>query len=139
MCAECDERPVFCQGLCNTCHKRKFRRENPDYAERQNGLTRTWRERHPDKARRSSRASNLKRKYGLSIEDYERLLETQGGVCAICQRVPPQGIFAVDHDHATGEVRGLLCQSRCNRALGLFGDDPEVLVRAADYLARKGN
>lgn len=59
---------------------------------------------------------------------------TQRGVCAICER-PPRGYknLAVDHDHATGAVRGLLCQT-CNAALGSFGDAPRLLQRAIDYL-----
>lgn len=59
------------------------------------------------------------KKYGLSEEDYERLLAEQGGVCAICEE-PPSGRWkrlAVDHDHETGEVRGLLCIT-CNTLLG---------------------
>lgn len=59
----------------------------------------------------------------------------QGGRCAICRREPEQGRrLAVDHDHATGEVRGLLCKA-CNTALGMFRDDVASLARAIGYLA----
>ena len=79
------------------------------------------------------------RLYGLSHEDYLDLLETQGGVCAICHQPEtmtykgsPKSL-CVDHDHDTGKVRGLLCAA-CNFALGKFQDDPARLRAAADYL-----
>lgn len=64
------------------------------------------------------------------------MLEAQGGVCAICkgpETKPNAKYLAVDHDHATGAVRGLLCNN-CNRAIGLLGDDAERLIAGADYL-----
>lgn len=65
------------------------------------------------------------------------MLTTQGGVCAICRSddpaAPKGGAFAVDHDHATGRVRGLLCQ-KCNTALGGFRDNPKFLLAAIKYL-----
>jgi hypothetical protein len=76
------------------------------------------------------RRDHLQRTYGLTEADVAAMLEEQGGVCAICRGAEPAH---VDHDHATGAVRGMLC-FRCNAALGQLGDDPEVLVRAARYL-----
>lgn len=81
------------------------------------------------------------RQYGLTVDQYEQMLTDQGGVCAICHKperfVDPRSgeprRLAVDHDHETGKVRGLLC-GRCNRAIGHLGHDPESLARAADYL-----
>lgn len=82
----------------------------------------------------SDRKSHLKRKYGITPEEYDTLLAQQGGVCGICGREPNRGIsLHVDHDHATGAVRGLLC-FRCNNALGDFDDDPVLLRAAAAYL-----
>lgn len=75
-------------------------------------------------------------KYGLTVAEWEAMLEAQGGVCAICgepETAKNRTVLAVDHDHATGRARGLLCH-RCNRLLGHAGDDPEILRRAADYL-----
>lgn len=81
----------------------------------------------------------LKSQYGIDHEAYDQLLERQGGVCAICYKPPPErangGVLHVDHDHATGKVRGLLCR-RCNPALGAFDDDPARLRRAAEYLEK---
>lgn len=86
------------------------------------------------------RRNRLKYWYGLSEEDYEAILEQQGGTCAIC-RQPDRRKLHVDHDHSCcpsfrscGKcVRGILCE-KCNPALGAFGDDPAVFVRALVYL-----
>jgi hypothetical protein len=82
----------------------------------------------------SNRKSHLKRKFGMSLEDYQRLLTLQGGRCAICGDPPPaDAAFHVDHDHETGAVRGLLCV-RCNNGLGQFREDPQLLVMASQYV-----
>lgn len=75
------------------------------------------------------------------MRDYRTLFMRQGGKCAICKVAPPGGVFrenekatlCVDHDHATGEVRGLLC-GQCNTGLGMFRDNPANLQRAIEYL-----
>jgi hypothetical protein len=75
------------------------------------------------------------RTYGLTAEEWDKMLSTQGGRCPICgtDDPGPRG-FDVDHDHLTGANRGLLC-SPCNRGLGQFGDDPARLQAAIEYLA----
>lgn len=80
----------------------------------------------------------IQRLYGISRVEFERLNEIQGGRCAICEREPvAEGRngkhLRVDHDHETGAVRGLLC-TRCNVALGTFGDTVEGLKKAIRYL-----
>lgn len=83
-----------------------------------------------------NRERRLMRNYGLSNDAYARLLDIQGGVCAICKQAPDaEENLPVDHDHATGKVRGLLCHS-CNRAIGQLQDDPKNLRAAASYLLR---
>jgi hypothetical protein len=77
-----------------------------------------------------SRTYHLKRRYGISAEDADAMLEGQGGLCAICRRAPAAH---VDHDHETGAVRALLCFN-CNGGLGQFKDDPLILRAAADYV-----
>lgn len=73
-------------------------------------------------------------KYGLTKEQYLNLLENQNYKCKICKNTELYyDKLIVDHDHNTGKVRGLLC-SGCNKGLGLFKDNPEFLVRAADYI-----
>lgn len=80
------------------------------------------------------RVRNL-HKFGITLEDYDALLATQNGVCAICG-LPPNGKnLPVDHDHKTGKVRGLLCD-RCNPMLGYAQDNMAILTRAIDYLIK---
>lgn len=93
----------------------------------------------PEAIKAAERRRHLKRTYGLTPEEYDRLLTVQGGVCRICSQ-PERRRYAgrlmlmtVDHDHQTGAVRGLLCYA-CNSALGLFGEDPERLLAAVAYL-----
>jgi hypothetical protein len=69
------------------------------------------------------------------LDEYDALLRQQEGRCAVCLREPGSRRLAVDHDHDTGSVRGLLC-FKCNRAVGCFNDDPSNCLRAAEYLTR---
>jgi hypothetical protein len=87
------------------------------------------------KKRSRRREKAYRENYNISVEDHDQLLHEQGGLCAICKTDKPAGSgrLNVDHDHATGAVRGLLCHS-CNTALGGFGDDVERLQAAIDYL-----
>lgn len=81
------------------------------------------------------------KKYGLSESEYEALLHGQGGVCAICGSAHPGldfSFFPVDHDHVTGEVRGLLCND-CNLGIQRFKDNANFLVSAATYLLKHVN
>lgn len=129
----------------------KFRANNPGYdakwlreryannPEFWNEYHREWREQHPDEVKVFKRKSHLKSLYGLTQEDVLAALEAQSGLCLICGVEMETGRGArsmtVDHDHETGEFRGLTC-SNCNRGLGLFGDDPDRLTAAAAYLIR---
>ena len=82
------------------------------------------------------RRNNLKRCYGITLEDFNEMLVEQGGVCAICRKDEPggrHGEFHVDHCHDTGKVRGLLCDA-CNRMLGFARDNDRTLNRAGEYL-----
>ena len=87
---------------------------------------------------RDWRPTILKSKYGMTPDDWDEMLAEQGGGCAICGTTEPGGrwnTFYVDHDHATDEVRGLLCNNH-NVGLGMFNDDPDLLQKAIDYLRR---
>lgn len=80
------------------------------------------------------RASQLMVKFGLSLEDYDELWIAQIGLCPVCSQVLPLAYSAhVDHDHSTGQVRGLLHRN-CNVAIGLLGESAECASSAASYL-----
>ena len=77
----------------------------------------------------------IKKRYGINEGEYQVLLDSQNGLCAIC-RVPQLGkhkFLSVDHNHLTGKVRGLLCNN-CNHALGMVKDNPIILQKMINYL-----
>lgn len=96
---------------------------------------RKWRVENAEKVRVYQRKCKL-RAYSLTPREYEELLVAQGGGCAICGD-QPDGNLSVDHDHETGEVRGLLCRP-CNLGLGCMRDDLDVMSSAAMYLRQRG-
>jgi hypothetical protein len=107
--------------------------------ERANISQKTYRKNHPDWLRVSDRKAWLSRSYGLSIDDYNRLLAEQDGLCAICLQsevaLNANGVprsMSVDHNHNTGKVRGLLCHN-CNRKLGWYERE---MFGIHSYLAR---
>lgn len=89
--------------------------------------------------REKTRANNLKYRYGVTVEWYDAMFETQGGVCVICSKPPEEATtrggarLAVDHDAVTGEPIALACAS-CNLAIGHFNHDPEILASALAYV-----
>jgi hypothetical protein len=147
---ECD-RPVASRGMCDM-HYRRIRKGNevePERSCRQCGanlagtnLQRQFCNHHCLQAwqyweRRRTHRERWLKKYDLTVEQYEAMAERQSGRCAICGGSEPKtngGLhWCVDHDHATGKVRGLLCHD-CNIGLGKFRDETSLLLRAADYL-----
>ena len=85
------------------------------------------------------RAKNLRTRYGMTVEEYDGLLDSQGGACAICSTGTPggRGRFHVDHCHTSGMIRGLLCND-CNVGIGRLADDPIRCMQAAKYLINGG-
>jgi hypothetical protein len=130
---------------CFRCKETKpvseFYRSNTRYYQRECkpcNRDRKYRWHKSDAGKRSTANTKLKARFGISVEEYERMLAEQSGKCRICaQEVSYMGHkLAVDHDHASGKVRGLLCKA-CNLAIGNFKDDPALCIAAAEYL--KGN
>lgn len=109
------------QGRCNECKMCRSKR------------SKTWH------SKTKNKCWWLKRKFGITLEQYDRMFEEQGGVCVICGKEETstfQGIIrrlAVDHDHKTGKIRGLLC-ANCNLTLGYAKDDIIILSRMIAYL-----
>lgn len=120
----------------STAAAMRKRRKSPEKREATYAATAAWAEKNNNR-----RFAHVKHKYGVTREEWERLFAEQGGVCAICRRPetahePRTGavrMLAVDHCHASGRIRGLLCY-RCNTAIGLLGEDPERLEAARRYL-----
>ena len=105
-----------------------WQRANQD---RYNARMREYRRQHPEVAR----ADHLRRKFGLTLDEYERMLDRQGGGCHICGSPPSDRIsLHIDHDHGTGDIRGLLCV-RCNNAIGLLRENPDLMRRAIRYVS----
>jgi ferric-dicitrate binding protein FerR (iron transport regulator) len=124
-----------------------WRSRNPEKAK---ARAKAWREQNPEKDKAFKKASKLKhcekikvaRKrrvlakwYGITLEGFGSMLASQGGACACCGALDPgrSGDFHVDHDHDTGEVRGLLC-NRCNLGIGMLGDSLAGIEKAHRYL-----
>lgn len=92
-----------------------------------------------------TRGYNLKSRFNISIDDYNKMFLKQRGVCKICGNPETQTDkkgklkwLVVDHNHDTGEIRGLLC-SACNKGIGLLGDSIPTLESAVKYLKEKGS
>lgn len=114
----------------NTEHEREYRKQ---YREKKaldiRLYSREWNSRDTIKRRRKDK--RLWANYRITLADYEAMKSRQGGKCAICKERP---VEAVDHCHATGAVRGLLCHS-CNKGIGFFADRLSLLSSAMEYLS----
>lgn len=135
--------------VCKTCSKEKPFDEFPKNIMYQDGIRpnclachREYQKNsyHEHKHKRpydyeADRDSKLKRTYGISYSEYLTMLEAQGGCCAICgtSDTGKRKAFAVDHNHTTGKVRGLLC-SNCNTGIGNLKEDEGIMLRAMEYL-----
>lgn len=130
---------------CKACaleYRKRWYREN---RERSIAYVRSWQQANPerlkawrvknrDRRNRQMREIHLRNKFGLTPAQYAEMLQRQGGGCAICGDPPPTtSSLHVDHDHGTGEIRGLLCV-RCNNGLGQFRESIELLQRAQRYV-----
>lgn len=102
-----------------------------------------WKAANRNADRTHVRAALIKSKYGISLQDYDAMIAIQNGKCAICgeaesirsklKKDDTPVRLSIDHDHETGEVRGLLCR-RCNAGIGCFRDDPKIIRSALLYL-----
>ena len=124
--------------ICSGCGEEKPTREFPRNRSTQSGWHVECKKCHNGRKRDlinrryggTTRHYHLRQRYGLGEADVDRIIERQGGLCAICNDAPAT---QVDHDHRTGKVRGALCLE-CNAGLGAFADDERLLFAAVDYL-----
>ena len=126
----------------NETHRKRYA-EDEEFRERVKAQKRISRAAHKEEInerrrlkslakRLADRWLRLRRVYGISKDEYETMVARQRGVCGICEK-PSDEPLLVDHCHATGRVRKLLCR-KCNTVLGFCGDDHRLLTAAADYL-----
>lgn len=134
-------RRIFAKGQCQSCYMKAWYDKHPLSRERVKErilYNAEWARKNPDRHRARRDNANHRRNlktYGLSEEQFSALLHEQRGACAICRkRFVKRPV--IDHDHATGKVRGLLCR-QCNSGIGMFGDQPSMLLLAASYLCKR--
>jgi hypothetical protein len=109
----------YLHSRCKSCHNKKSIQ---------------WSKENPKAVAKIRRRAKLKSKYGISVEEYDKMFKEQDGKCYLCNNAHERRPLNVDHDHKTGEVRKLLCD-KCNMALGLVDDNSELLQRMANYVS----
>lgn len=143
LCARCGVQPrlsyhSYC-GACKRSYSAEWKAANKDKVAASNRRYKANRptDRKPERSKdpHRQRKNHLKHKYGLTLEEWRDIYDEQGGVCPGCRQPLVDRTPCVDHDHATGAVRGILCV-RCNSGMGLLSDDPETLERLVVYLRR---
>ena len=126
------DRPHKARGRCASCYNTYLINRTPEYREQY--LARQRERYRPALTSEQRRDNHLLHRYGLTPEDYDRLLEQQGGNCGVCQE-PWRNRLYVDHDHDTNEVRALLCPG-CNTLVGIIEKQPLKVERALALLQR---
>jgi hypothetical protein len=130
--------------MCRSCYEKWLKNNNPKFLARQQHNARSWakkfreRKRDSDKKWLAKQDKNYRRgislhsRFGITLDDYDRMFRHQNGVCAICQK-PSKRNLHIDHEHNTGKIRGLLC-FRCNWGLSFFQENTDLLSRASNYV-----
>jgi hypothetical protein len=125
------------QTICKPC----FKKQRADYVvENKEKCLEADHKRYQNSDKTNWRASNYRIKFGISLEDYNRMFDEQEGKCKICKRHQSilKSRLAVDHNHSTGKIRGLLCRP-CNSALGLLKENIDTLSNCIEYLINSGS
>lgn len=118
---------------CRACSIEQSRRYGTENRPKRNERLRHWRAKNPEAGKARDKKARLYKKYRLTEQQHGEILEAQGARCAMCNR---EVSLVVDHDHATGKVRGLVCY-RCNIGLGWFDafqSDPKFRRYVSDYM-----
>jgi hypothetical protein len=126
----------FCKGenvckKCNSIRARIYRKTNKDKI---SAHKKSYYAANKDKAKNAM----LKHNHEITLNEYNQMHYLQQGCCAICGKSTKGKDCHVDHCHKTNRIRGLLCH-KCNTALGLFKDNPDILIKAANYIKSEGN
>lgn len=143
-CPNHPKRVILSKGLCRNCYEKQLLERNPEYKERQRENAKEWGKKNKkrkaewDKQYRQLKGpqtdkryfSTILKKFGLTQEEYNKMEKK----CKLCNKLPYKGKrLHLDHNHETGEIRGLLC-TRCNWYLHTIENDPSILNRIKDYL-----
>ncbi len=135
------------RGECKSCHIAKSKAWYARNRDESIAYVKRWQQTHPEHMREyrqrnrdrralQMRRLHLRRRFGMTLEDYDNVLAAQGGGCAICGDKPVEG-QSMHIDHKGEAVRGILCV-RCNNGLGQYKETPELLLRAAEYITVGG-
>ena len=133
-----NEHPEIAQKYRET-HKKQLKKLKRDWDMTHSEERRNYKQENRDK----SKNCYLIKTYGITLDKYKQMLEAQNGVCAICHLPETRKskyndyTLAVDHDHKTGKIRGLLCHG-CNNCLGILKEDINIFQSAIDYLHNFG-
>lgn len=146
ICRKCgsDGPWLYKRGCCDDCERQRARDWHKNNREKSREIAKRYKSNNPDKVAAynasaakaaSQRKYDLRTRFGITPEQYDEMLEAVGGQCPVCGHRPTddEHRLAVDHNHTTGEIRGLLCKP-CNLALGNLGDDPNRIRALARYI-----
>lgn len=138
------------KGFCGACHESYLKDINPTYKKKVNNYLREYGKKHKERLaydrkryhekrkldpqyKLKSRESMLLNSYGITNKIYSKILESQGGGCALCNRKPAEGRYLhVDHCHKELKIRGILCH-QCNWYMGTVDSDPSIIDRIIKY------
>ncbi|MDB9868958.1 endonuclease VII domain-containing protein [Pseudomonadales bacterium] len=129
------------KNLAINDRRRRLRNGNPEKTKNQNALRRKAYKADPE-LKDKIKFSHWKKRFGVDQDMYKKILKQQKYLCAICRKEESTKrkdrliSLSIDHCHETGSIRGLLCR-RCNVALGLAKDNADILIKAANYLAKR--
>ena len=124
------KRDYICKQ-CSITKVTKWANDNPDKVKYR---WKHWAEKNPEKRKLSAKKSWLKRRYGLTLEQYEKMLKESKGVCQICGKTRP---LCIDHSHVTGRIRGLICKI-CNSHIGWLENYNNQIKQYLDIVSNYG-
>lgn len=126
---------LFTVKLCKKCNELKSDDRFEQFRHQCKDCRNARRKEYGTRSGTGLKNYRLRNLYGIDLETYNKMLQEQNGVCKICRGEDngPWKTFAVDHCHTTGKVRGLLC-AKCNKGLGQFNDDTDLMQKAIEYI-----
>jgi hypothetical protein len=126
---------VDARNRCKICYHISCKRWRDKNRDKKNKDSNDYYYNNKEKVKLTIERARLKRQYGITVDDYNEMVSAQQNVCDICgkQETERSNKLSIDHNHATGLVRKLLCH-KCNRGIGSFDENVETLQNAIDYL-----